>query len=143
MVIKSLTVTAPVNAAEAPLLMVKSLMATDVPVIAPPVPASSPRLKAFIPSVIPAPKKIFWPAREPVVVATVELFVSVEPPVPKLITLPELLIAPPNLLAALPAKFKPPLNKKVSDPSPKVTRPLLAKSTFWAKVLPVPVMDTE
>ena len=140
MVIKSLTVTAPVKAAEAPLLMVKSLMATDVPVIAPPVPASSPRLKA---PVMPAPKRIAAPAGELVMVATVELFVSVEPPVPKLITSPELLIVPPNLLAALPPKVKPLLSKKVSVPSPKVTRPLLAKFKFCAKVLPVPVMDTE
>ena len=140
MVIKSLTVTAPVKAAEAPLLMVKSLMATDVPVIAPPVPASSPRLKA---PVMPAPKRIAAPAGELVMVATVELFVSVESPVPKLITSPELLIVPPNLLAALPPNVKPLLSKNVSVPSPKVTRPLLAKFKFCAKVLPVPVMDTE
>ena len=138
-----MTVTAPVKAAEAPLLMVKSLMATDVPVIAPPVPASSPRLKA---PVMPAPKRIAAPAGELVMVATVELFVSVEPPVPKLITSPELLIVPPNLLAALPPKVKPLLNKKVSAASPKVTllpTPVLRKLTFCAKVLPVPVMDTE
>lgn len=35
MVIKSLTVTAPVKDADAPLVMVKFLMATEVPVIAP------------------------------------------------------------------------------------------------------------
>ena len=45
-VIKSFTVTAPVNAADAPLVMVKSLIATVVPVMAPPVPALRPRLKA-------------------------------------------------------------------------------------------------
>ena len=145
MVIKSLTVTAPVNAAEAPLLMVKSLMLTDVPVIAPTVPASSPRLKALIPSLIPAPKRMFWPIAKSCVVPTAESVCKVTPPIPKF-TIPPLLIAPPNLLAALPAKFKPPVNKKVSDPSPKVTllpTPVWRKSTFKAKVLPVPVMDTE
>ena len=140
-----MAVTAPVNAADAPLLMVKSLMATDVPVIAPTVPASSPRLKALMPSVIPAPKRIFWPVAKSCVVAMAELVCKVTPPVPKF-TMPPLLIAPPNLLAVLPPKFKPPVNKKVSVPSPKVTllpTPVLRKSTFKAKVFPVPVMDTE
>ena len=96
MVIKSFTVTALVNAADAPLLMVKSLMATDVPVIAPTVPALSPRLNA---PVMPVPKRIFAPAAEPVIVATVELPVSVTlpEPVPKLITSPELVMAAPTL----------------------------------------------
>ena len=127
--IKSLTVTAPVKAADAPLLMVKSLMATDVPVIVPTDPALSPRLNA---PVMPVPKRIFEPAAEPVIVATVELPVSVTlpEPVPKLITSPELVMAAPTLDAALPVKFKPPLNKKLSVPSPKVTRPVLRKSTF-------------
>ena len=44
LVIKSFTVTAPVNAAEAPVLIVKLPMATDVPLIAPFVPARRSRL---------------------------------------------------------------------------------------------------
>ena len=66
-VIKSLTVTAPVNAAEAPLVMVRLLIATDVPVMAPPVPASRPKLKELAPSVMPAPK-VINPEPEPNVV---------------------------------------------------------------------------
>ena len=141
MVIKSLTVTAPVKAAEAPLVTVKSLIATDVPVIAPPVPASSSKLKAA--PVMPEPKIIFAPAAEPVIVATVELAVSVTPPgpEPKLITSPELLIAPPNLLAALPVKFKPPSNKKESVPalSPRVTLTVLRKLVLVVIVFAAPV----
>ena len=138
MVIKSLTFTAPVNAAEVPLVMVRLLMFTDVPVIAPPVPASSPRSKA---PVMPEPKIIFAPPTEPFVVATVELAVSVTPPgpFPKLMSSPELLIAPPNLLAALPEKFKPPSNKKVSPPSPRVTLTVLRKLVLVVIVFVAPV----
>ena len=42
-VIRSFTVIAPVNAAEAPLFKVRLLMFTEVPVIAPPVPAVRPK----------------------------------------------------------------------------------------------------
>ena len=52
-VIKSFTVTAPVNAADAPLVIDKLLMATEVPVIAPVVPASRSKLNK---PVMPAPK---------------------------------------------------------------------------------------
>ena len=135
-----MTVTAPVKAAEAPLVMVKSLIATDVPVIAPPVPAS--RSKLNVP-VMPEPKIIFAPAAEPVIVATVELAVSVTPPgpVPKLIASPELLMKPPNLLAALPVKFKPPSNKKESVPalSPRVTLTVLRKLVLVVIVFVAPV----
>lgn len=64
-VIKSLTVTASVNAADAPLVMVKSVIATVVPVMAPPVPAFKPKLKELTPSVMPAPKRMFAPVAEP------------------------------------------------------------------------------
>ena len=146
-VIKSLTVTAPVNAADAPLVMVKSLIATVVPVMAPPVPAFKPKLKELAPSVMPAPKVMFEPADEPVVVSMVESAVNVTPPVPKLITSPELVMAAPTLDAALPknklpVKFKPPSKRNVSPPLPKVTAPVLRKSTLATKVLLVPVMLT-
>ena len=142
-VIKSLTVTAPVNAADAPLVMVKLLMLRDVPVIPPPVPAFKPKLKELAPSVMPAPKVMFAPAAEPVVVATVVLLVRVTPPVPKLITSPELVMAAPTLDIALPVKAKPPLKVNVSAVAlPKVTAPELRKSTSATKELPEPVMLT-
>ena len=146
-VIKSLTVTAPVNAADAPLVMVRLLMLTDVPEMALPVPAFKPKLKELAPSVMPAPKVMFEPADEPVVVSMVESAVNVTPPVPKLITSPELVMAAPTLDAALPknklpVKFKPPSKRNVSPPLPKVTAPVLRKSTLATKVLLVPVMLT-
>ena len=62
-VIKLFSVTLPVNAAEAPLVIVKLLMATDVPVIAPVVPAFRP--KSINAPLMPAPKVIAAPAAEP------------------------------------------------------------------------------
>ena len=141
--IKSLTVTAPVKAADKPLVMVRSLMLTDVPEIAPPVPAFRPRLKEPAPSVIPAPKVIAAPADEAVVVFTVLFWVKITPPVPKLISSPELVMAAPTLDTALPVKVKPPSKANVSPPSPRVTRPVFKKSTLAAKLLLVPVMLTE
>ena len=78
------------------------------------------------------PPKVISAPPPPTVLLTELLNTKVTPPVPKLITSPELLMKPPTLLAALPVKFKPLLNKKVSVPAtpPKVTRPLLRKSTF-------------
>lgn len=70
-VIKSLTVTAPVNAADAPLVMVKLLMLRDVPVMPPPVPAFKPKLKAPL---LPALKVMFAPAVEPPPVLPTVLF---------------------------------------------------------------------
>ena len=138
-----MTVTAPVKVADVQLVMVKSLILTEVPVIAPPVPASRPRSKELAPSVIPAPKIMFWPVTESCVVATVEPAVSVTPPVPKFTT-PPLVMSAPRLDAAPPVKVKPPSNANVSVvASPRVTRPVLRNSTFCAKVFPVPVMDTE
>lgn len=58
MVIKSFTVTAPVKAADAPLVMVKLLMSSDVPVIVPTAPALRFKLNALIPSVMVFPKSI-------------------------------------------------------------------------------------
>ena len=101
------------------------------------VPAPAFRLKSKAPSSFP-PKVIPAPT-PPTVLLTELLATKVTPPVPKLITSPEVLMKPPTLLAALPVKLRPVLNKNVSFPSPKVTRPLLRKSTFKAKVLPVPV----
>ena len=144
-VIKSFTVIAPVNAAETALLKVRLLMATVVPVIAPVEPAVRPKLNVPAPSVIPAPNVIAAPVAVPpaLVVSTVESAVSVTPPVPKLITSPELLIAAARLTGALPVKFSPPLNRKASAvASPSVTAPVFRKSTFWVKVLPVPVRLT-
>ena len=141
-VIKSLTVTAPMNAADTPLVIVKLLMLTDVPVMAPPVPAFKPKLKELAPSVMPALKVMAAPVAELVVVATVVLPVSVTPPVPKLITSPELVMAAPTFDAALPVKAKPPLNANVSPPLPRVTAPVFKNSTSATKVLPVPVMLT-
>ena len=135
-VIKSLTVTASVNAADAPLVMVRSLIATVVPVMAPPVPAFKPKLKELILSVMPAPKAMFAPAVEPpLVLPTFEAAVSVTPPVPKLITSPELVMAAPTLDVALPVKFKPPSNANVAPPTllPRVTAPVLRKSTLATK----------
>jgi len=103
------------------------------------VPAPAVRFKSKAP--LSFPPKV-TPAPTPPTVLSIRLFASkVTPPVPKLIGFPEVVIAPPTLLAALPVKFKPVLNKKVEVPatSPKVTRPLLRKSTFTAKVLPMPV----
>ena len=90
-VIKSFTVTLPVNAADKPLVIVKLLMATDVPVIAPPVPAL--RSKSNAP-VMPAAKVMAAPAAEPpelvvsiatapVVNATVLLKITLSPEVVK------------------------------------------------------------
>ena len=102
------------------------------------VPDPAVRFKSKAP--LSCPPKV-TPAPTPPTVLSIRLFArKVTPPVPKVIGFPELVIAPPTLLAALPVKFKPVLNKNVSVPSPKVTIPLLAKSTFTAKVLPVPVM---
>ena len=127
------------NAAEAPLVIVKLLMATDVPVIAPPVPAFRPKLNAV--PVMPAPKVIAAPAAEPVVVATLELSVNITPPVPKFITSPLLVMVAATLDAALPVKFMPPPNANVLAVAlPKVTRPVLRKSTFNTKVFVPPVM---
>ena len=58
MVIKSLTFTASVKAAEAPLVMIRLLMFTDVPEIAPTAPALRFKLKALMPSVMVLPKSI-------------------------------------------------------------------------------------
>ena len=125
--------------------MVKLLMLTEVPVIAPPVPASKPRLYELTPSVIPAPNTIPAPTPEtpPLVVSTVLFWFKVTPPVPKLITSPELLITPPRLDTVIPVKFKPPSKANVSPPLPRVTRPVFKKSTFATKLLLVPVMLTE
>ena len=90
-VIKLFSVTLPVNAAETPLVIVKLLMATDVPVIAPPVPAFKPKANAPL---MPAPKVIAAPAAEPpelvvsittgaVVKATVLLKITLSPEVVK------------------------------------------------------------
>ena len=87
-VIKLFSVTLPVNAAEAPLVIVKLLMATDVPVIAPVVPAFRP--KSINAPLMPAPKVIAAPAAEPpelvvsittgaVVKATVLLKITLSP----------------------------------------------------------------
>ena len=76
-------------------------------------------------------------------VSTVLSWVKVTPPVPKFTT-PPLVMSAPRLDAAPPVKVKPPSNANVSVvASPRVTRPVLRKSTFKAKVLPVPVIDTE
>ena len=142
-VIKSFTVIVPVNAAETALVKVRSLMFTEVPVIAPVEPAVKPRSNA--PVIPPAPDVIAAPvSTEPaLVVSTVESSNSVTTPVPKLITSPELLIAAARLTGALPVKFSPPLNRKVSAVAlPSVTPPVFRKSTFEAKVLPVPVRLT-
>ena len=127
------------NAAEAPLVIVKLLMATDVPVIAPPVPAFKPKSNA---PVMPAPKVMAAPAgSKPVGVATLELSVNVTPPVPKFITSPLLVMVAATLDAALPLKVKPPSNANVLAVAlPKVTRPVLRKSTFNTKVFVPPVM---
>jgi len=138
-VIKSLTWIAPVKAADMPLVIVKSLIVTDLPVIAPFVPAL--RLRSKAPPMA-APKRIFWPAAESCVVAIAELVRKVTPPVPKSTT-PPLLIMEPTSEAELPVKVKPVPKANVSEVSPKVTRPVLRKSTFCVKVLPVPVKDTE
>jgi len=119
--------------------MVKSLIVTDLPVIAPPVPASSSKLNA---PPMAAPKIMFWPAAESSVVAIAELVRKVTPPVSKFTT-PPLLIMEPTSEAALPVKEKPAPKANESEVSPKVTRPVLRKSTFCVKVLPVPVKDTE
>ena len=111
-----------------------------------PAPAVNPRVCdpntvpfSALPNVIAAPVAV-PPA---LVVSTVELANSVTPPAPKLITSPELLIAAARLTGALPVKFSPPLNRKVSAVAlPSVTAPEFRKSTFWAKVLPVPVRLT-
>ena len=58
MVIKSLTVTAPVKAADAPLKMVRLLMSSDVPVNVPTAPASRFKLNTLMPSVMVFPKNI-------------------------------------------------------------------------------------
>ena len=104
------------------------------------VPAKAVRLKLKVPLSFP-PKVI--PAPTPPTVLLIMLFdIKVTPPVPKFIKSPELeILAPPTLLAALPWKLSPPLNKNVSVPatSPKVTSPLLTKSTFATNVLLVPV----
>ena len=135
-VIKSLTLTAPVKAAEAPLEMVKSLIVTDLPVIAPPVPAL--RLRSKAPPMA-APKRMFCPAAESCVVAIAELVRKVTPPVPKF-TMPPLLIMALISEGELPVKVKPLLKANVSEVSPKAIAPLLRKSTFCANVLPMPVM---
>ena len=139
MVIKSLAWIAPVKAAEAPLVMVKSLIVNDLPVIAPLVPAL--RLRSKAPPMA-APKRMSWPAAESCVVAIDELVRKVTPPIPKSTTSP-LLIMEPTSEAELPVKEKPAPKANVSEVSPKVTRPVLRKSTFCVKVLPVPVKDTE
>lgn len=138
-VIKSLAWIAPMKAADMPLVIVKSLIVTDLPVIAPLVPAL--RLRSKAPPMA-APKRMFWPAAESCVVAIDELVRKVTPPVPKSTT-PPLLIMEPTSEAELPVKEKPALKANVSEVSPKVTRPVLRKSTFCVKVLPVPVKDTE
>lgn len=137
MVIKSLSVTAPVKDAEAPLVMVRLFMETETPLIAPPVPASRPRSNA--PPPMPAPKMIFAPEADPVMVATLELAPRVTPPEPKLITSPELLIEARTMDAALPVKFNPPSKLKVSPPSPSVTPPELRKLVFVVMEFEVPV----
>ena len=140
-VIKSLTWIAPVKAADMPLVIVKSLLVTDLPVIAPLVPAL--RLRSKAPPMA-APKRMSLPAAESCVVAIDELVRKVTPPAPKFTT-PPLLIMAPTSEAALPEteKVNPSLKANVSEVSPKVTRPVLRKSTFCVKVLPVPVKDTE
>ena len=104
------------------------------------VPAKAVRLKSKVPLSFP-PKVI--PAPTPPTVLLIMLFdIKVRPPAPKLIRSPELeILAPPTLLGALPPKLRPVLNKNVAVPAtaPKVTRPLLRKSTFTAKLLPEPV----
>ena len=99
-VIKPLTVTAPVNATEAPLVMVRLLIATVVPVIAPPVRAFSPRLKEPEPSVMPAPKTMSSPAPAPVDMSTSLVNVT-----PRRNEMPSLVLAicPPMLLNPAPA----------------------------------------
>ena len=91
-----------------------------------PVPAVRPRLKG--PLSVP-PKLMFAPP--PPMVLFIKLFVTkVTPLLPKLIASPELLIVAPTLEAAFPPKVKPPSNKKVSPPLPRVTLNVLRKSTF-------------
>ena len=104
------------------------------------VPAKAVRLKLKVP--LSFPPKVM-PAPTPPTVLLIMLFdIKVTPPAPKSIKSPELeILAPPTLLAALPVKLRPPLNKNVSVPaaSPKVTRPLFKKFTFATNVLLVPV----
>ena len=96
-VIKLFSVTLPVNAADTPLVMVRLLMLTDVPVMAPFVPALSPRLKA---PPMPAPKAISSPAPAPVVMVTPLVNVT-----PVANAIPSLVLAmlPPMLLRAAPS----------------------------------------
>ena len=119
-VIKSLTVTAPVNAAEAPLVMVKLLMATVVPVMAPTVPAFRPRLKAPL---MPALKVIAAPVAElPALVVSIadELVVNVTVLL-KITSSEEVVIFTPAMVAAL-----------------ATVNALLKEEAVVAKVTPVP-----
>ena len=102
-----------------------------------PVPAVRPRV--CVPLSVPL-KVMSAPVDEPVVVFTVLLCVKFTPPVPKLITSPELVMAALTKDVAPPVKAKPPSNANVSLPLPRAIRPVFRKSTSATKVLPVPIM---
>ena len=138
----------PANVALAALVTVRLLISirpsasTPVAAIAPPVPAFRPKFNVPTPSVMMPPKLMPAPAAANCVVATLELSVSVTPPVPKFTNAPLVTVAA-KLDAALPVKTKPPVNANVSAVRlPKVTAPVLLKSMFATNVLVAPVMVT-
>ena len=89
------------------------------------------------------PPKVTSAPRLAVAVLTVVAAFKVAPPVPKLMAWDGVKIEPPRLLGALPVKFKPPWKTLLSALElPKVTKPLLKKSTLVVKLLLEPVRLT-
>ena len=134
-VISVVAATAPVKVA--PLLFVITRLSTvviPVTAIVPAAPESSVRSR---PPLMFSPKMML-----PVVVTDAPASVSVTPPVPKFAS-PVTPIVEAALLAASPVKSRPPSKVNVSAvASPRVTAPVLRKSTLAVKVLPVPVKLT-
>ena len=135
-VIKSFTVIAPVNAAEAALVKVRLLMFTEVPVIAPVEPAVRPKSNVPAPSVIPKPKVIAAPAAvPPALVVSMAIFaVRTVAPV-KLTAPPVVVIFPPNWFCPVP------LVTKVIPPVPALERLTPFDRTILALFAAVKVMS--
>ena len=135
-----------VKAAE---VTVRLANAAPIPVPTLPLKFTAARLPAFTvkpkaPTMVD-PKVMVAPAGNNCVVATLEVAVSVTPPVPKFTGAPLVTVAA-KLDAALPVKSKPSVNANVSRVAlPKVTpepTPVLRKSMFDTNVLVAPVMVT-
>ena len=137
-----LKVALPLTARLFALVIVSRLRVIVCSLMAPPVPASMVRPKLG-PLRLP-PRLMFAPvALPPAVVVSVESLRSVGEPVPNFRACPSVLIVPPILMAALPAKSTPPLNRKPALPvlSPRVTVPVFLKTVVSVNSLLFPVSE--